>query len=154
VLNDKHIGADYTKIYFDGTATSRDVLVDNLEAKVAPQECSALVLNPSFNADTAFWSYIDRGRSKLQLVPGANGGSDLALRSFSRDHTWRGVRQQLDARCFVSGAEYEISAKFRLLNATTAQGVMCDTNVQTNNRENTQCPSVVIYGWGCNGGDV
>jgi hypothetical protein len=130
------------------------VLVDNLEAKVAPRECNALVLNPSFQ-DSSFWSYIDRGPSKLELVQGASGGSeDFALRSFARDHTWRGVRQQLDTRCFVEGMEYEITAKFRLLNATTAQGVICDTNVQTNNRANTQCPSVVIYGWGCNEGDV
>jgi hypothetical protein len=89
----------------------------------------------------------------VSLVPGANG-DDLALKSFARDHTWRGFRQQLDARCFVENEEYEITGKFRLLNGTTSEGVMCDTNVQTNDRYNTQCPSVVIYGWGCTDGDV
>eukprot|EP00804_Cyclotella_cryptica_P009369 CCRYP_018076-RB/>CCRYP_018076-RB protein AED:0.03 eAED:0.03 QI:374/1/1/1/0.94/0.9/20/617/4181 len=153
VLNENHIDADYAKVYFDGTATSRDVIVDNLEVKVASQECSELVLNPSIE-DSSFWSYIDRGRSMVSLVLGAQGGSDLALRSYGRSSSWRGLRQQLDTRCFFSGAEYEISAKFRLVNSTTSQGVLCDTNVQTNNRENTQCPSVVIYGWGCDGDDV
>ena len=94
ILNEKHVGADYTKLYFDGTHQSRDVVVDNVEAKFAPLECSELVINPSFQ-DASFWSYIDRGRSKVDLVTGVNGGSDLALRSFSRDHSWRGVRQQL-----------------------------------------------------------
>eukprot|EP00804_Cyclotella_cryptica_P014145 CCRYP_005584-RA/>CCRYP_005584-RA protein AED:0.03 eAED:0.03 QI:259/1/1/1/0.94/0.9/20/117/3951 len=154
VMNENHVNADYAKVYFDGTATSRDVIVDNLEVKLAPQQCSELVLNPSIE-DSSFWSYIDRGYSMVSLVPGANGGSDLALRSFGRSSsTWRGLKQQLDTRCFISGAEYEISAKFRLLNSTTSQGVMCDTNVLTNNRGNTQCPSVVIYGWSCIGGDV
>ena len=40
VLNENHITADYAKIYFDGTATSRDVIVDNLEVMVAPKQCS------------------------------------------------------------------------------------------------------------------
>jgi hypothetical protein len=154
VLNENHITTDYAKVYFDGTATSRDVIVDNLEVKLAPKQCSELVLNPSIE-DSSFWSYIDRGHGMVSLVPGANGGADRALRSFDRSRsTWTGLRQQLDTRCFFSGAEYEISAKFRLLNSTTSQGVMCDTNVLTNNRGNTQCPSVVIYGWGCTGGDV
>ena len=152
-MNENHVGAGFTKLFFDGTATSRDVVVDNVEAKFVPRQCNELVLNPSFE-DAAFWSYIDRDRSRVELVTGAQGGSDLALRSYSRTSTWRGVRQELDARCFESGAEYEISAKFRLLDSATSQGVMCDTNVQGNNRENTQCPSVVIYGWGCDGGDV
>ena len=154
VLDEMHIDVDYAKVYFDGTATSRDVIVDNVEIQFAPKSCDALVLNPSFMDTAAFWSYIDRGHSKVDLVPGADGDSDLALRSFDRTHTWRGVKQQLDARCFISGAEYEISAKFRLLNSTSLNGVMCDTNVQTNDRYNTQCPSIVIYGWGCEGGDV
>ncbi|KAL7482807.1 hypothetical protein ACHAW6_008462, partial [Cyclotella cf. meneghiniana] len=154
MLNEHQINADYAKVYFDGTATFRDVIVDNLEVKFAPQQCSELVLNPSID-DSSFWSYIDRGNGMISLVPGASGGSDLALRSFSRSSSvWSGLRQQLDKRCFFSGAEYEITAKFRLLNSTTSQGVKCDTNVQTNNYGNTQCPSVVIYGWGCSGGDV
>jgi len=154
VLNENHITADYAKVYFDGAATSRDVIVDNLEVKFAPQQCIELVLNPSVE-DSSFWSYIDRGYGMVSLVPGANGGADRALRSFGRSSsTWTGLRQQLDTRCFFSGAEYDISAKFRLLNSTTSQGVRCDTNVLTNNRGNTQCPSVVIYGWGCIGGDV
>lgn len=153
-MNENHINADYAKIYFDGTATSRKIIVDNLEVKFAAQQCSELILNPSID-DSSFWSYIDRGYGMVSLVPGASGGSDLALRSFSRSSSsWSGLRQQLDVRCFFSGAEYEITAKFRLLNSTTSQGVKCDTNIQSNNYGNTQCPSVVIYGWGCEGDDV
>ena len=148
VLNEHQINPEYAKVYFDGTDVSRNVIVDNLDVKLAPQDCSELILNPSI-VDSSFWSYIDRGYSMVDLVPGVDGGSDLALRSFGRNHAWRGIRQTLDARCFFSGAEYEISAKFRLLNSTTAEGVMCDTNIQTNDRYGMQCPSVVIYGWDC-----
>lgn len=148
-LNQHQINPDYAKVYMDGTHISRDVVVDNLDVKFSPQDCSDLILNPSIE-DSSFWTYIDRDGSKVDLVEGANGGTDLALRSFSRSgSTWRGIRQQLDARCFVSGLEYDIAAKFRLLNSTTGEGAMCDTNVQANDRYNTQCPSVVIYGWKC-----
>ena len=149
VLNKHQINPDYAFVYFDGTSTSRDVIADNLEVKIEEQDCSELVLNPSI-ADSSFWGYIDRGYSMIDLVPGSGGEGDLAIRSFGRSSSsWRGLRQQLDARCFIAGADYEISAKFRLLNSTTMDGAMCDTNVQTNNRDHTQCPSVVIFGWGC-----
>lgn len=149
VLNEDQVDPEYAKVYFDGIHTSKDVVVDNVEVKIAPQDCSELILNPTV-VDSSYWGYIDRGYSQLDLVPGASGGSDLALRSFGRSSsTRRGIRQQLDARCFISDVEYEISAKFRLLNSTTSEGVMCDTNVQENNRDKTQCPSVTIVGWNC-----
>lgn len=148
MLNEHQINPAYAKVYFDGTDVSRDVIVDDLDVKLAPQDCGELILNPSI-VDSSFWSYIDRGYSMVDLVPGADGDADLALRSFGRNHAWRGIRQTLDARCFFSGAEYEISAKFRLLNSTTAEGVMCDTNIKSNDRYGMQCPSVVIYGWDC-----
>jgi hypothetical protein len=93
--------AEYAKVYFDGTATIRDVIVDNVEVKFAPQQCSQLVLNPSI-VDSSFWNNNDRVWSKVDLVPGASGGSDLALRSFERSQSdWRGLRQQLDKRCVL-----------------------------------------------------
>ena len=68
--------------------------------------------------------------------------------------SWRGLKQLLDPRCFVSGEEFVITADFRLTNST-GHGVACDTNYQWNNNEGPQCPSVVVRGFdGCVGGDV
>jgi hypothetical protein len=59
----------------------------------------------------------------------------------------------LDSRCFASGEEFTINAKFRLTDASLA-GVTCDPNYQWNANEGTQCPSVVVYGKNCPSGDV
>ena len=93
VLNEHQVQADYIKIYFDGTATSRDVIVDDVKVVHVPQNCQKLVLNPSFEDGSSFWSYIDRGGSKVSLFsPGAGGASDFALRSYARSSSsWRGV---------------------------------------------------------------
>ncbi len=155
-LNEDQANAEFAKVYFDGAVASLDVIVDDVEVNKIPSTCQELILNPSFEESTAFWSFIDRGYSKVGLhSPGAAGASDFALRSYDRGSSeWRGIRQQLDNRCFTVGAEYTISAKFRLLNPSTGEGEVCDTNVQYNNGERTQCPSVVVYGWQCQGGDV
>jgi hypothetical protein len=141
--------ADYTKIYVDGISTAYDVIIDNMQTKHLPLQCNALIENPSFNnRSAAFWQPTDRDRMKLKLYsPGAGGPEDFALRGYARDHSWRGIRQQLDKRCFVTGQEYTISAKFRLLNATTGAGVQCNTNDQWYSGLN--CPSVMIYGEEC-----
>ena len=141
--------ADFTKIYFDGISTAYDVIIDNIQVKRLPLQCNTLVENPSFsNGSSAFWQATDRDRMKLNLYsPGADGPGDFALRAYNRDHQWRGIRQQLDKRCFVTGEEYTISAKFRLLNATSGAGLHCLTNDQWMSGKN--CPSVMIYGEGC-----
>jgi hypothetical protein len=95
-----------------------------------------------------FGSQQTRDRMKLKRYSqGAGGIGDFALRAYDRDQQWCGIRQQLDKRCFVTGQEYTISAKFRLLNATTGDGVQCNTNDQWYSGQN--CPSVMIYGEEC-----
>jgi len=150
-LNSNQAQADYTKVYFDGIAQTYDVIVDNIQIKHLPQQCVALVENPSFDDGSAYWSTTDRddNRLKVDLVQGASGGeNDFAMRAYGRDHQYRGIHQKLDTRCFVTGEEYAISAKFRMLNATSGEGVDCDVNDQWTSSEN--CPSVVVYGMnGC-----
>ena len=120
-----------------------DVYTADVKAYVLEQNCEALVMNPDFEEKDLYWTYTDRDRSKVKVVPGA-GGSGHALRVYDRDHTWRGLRQVLDSRCFVASEEFTITAKFRLTDAALA-GVAC---------VGTQCPSVVIYGRKCASGDV
>jgi len=91
-----------------------------------------------------YWTYTDRDRSKVKVITPGAGGSGHALRLYDRDHSWRGLRQVLDPRCFVPGHEFTINAKFRLTDALLA-GVAC---------AGTDCPSVVLYGRKCPNGDV
>jgi hypothetical protein len=142
----------HSKLHFINLDPAYSTIIDNAEIKVLPQQCSALVLNPSVDNGSMYWQTNDRHRAKLDLYsPGASGGSDVALRSFERDHWWRGMRQRLDPRCFASGDEYVINAKFRLLDAA-GQGVMCDVNKQWTTTD--VCPSVAIYGFQCTGNNV
>ena len=146
--------ADFTKVYLDGISTAYDVIIDNMQIKHLPLQCDTLVENPSFiNGSASYWhatyiDAIDRDRMKLKIYsPGAGGGGDFALRAYDRDHSSRGMRQQLDKRCFVTGEEYTISAKFRLLNSTSGIGLTCNTNDRTVTGKN--CPSVMIQGEEC-----
>ena len=132
-LRPNQVQADYTKIYFDGVASSYDVIVDDAQVKHLPLQCGTLVENSSFEDGAFYWEATDRNRLKVALYsPGASGESDFALRAYDRDHKWRGLRQKLDPRCFVTGEEYAITSKFRMLNATSGAGLWCDVNDQWN----------------------
>jgi hypothetical protein len=145
--------ADLTKIYFGDANTGWNIYTADVQASVIEQNCHALILNPDMEERDLFWTYTDRDRSKIKVITPGSGGTGHALRVYSRDHAWRGFRQMLDARCFVSGAELTINAKFRLTDASL-KGVSCDPNYQYNSNEGQQCPSVVIYGKKCVGGDL
>ena len=109
-------------------------------------------MNPDMEEKDLYWTYTSRDGSKVKVITPGAGGTGHALRSYERNHSWRGFRQVLDSRCFISGQEYSITAKFRLTDASLA-GVTCDPNYQYNNWNGLQCPSVVIYGKKCPGGD-
>ena len=104
-----------------------------MKIKHLPLQCDALVENPSFNnGRAAYWQATDRDRVKLKLyIPGAGGQGDFALRAYDCDHSWHGICQQLDKRCFVTGEEYIIPAKFRLLNLISGAGLVWYGMVRT-----------------------
>jgi hypothetical protein len=143
VLNENDEKPDLAKMYFPDANAEWDVYTADVKAYVLEQNCQALVLNPDFEEKDMYWTYTDRDRSKVKVIPGA-GGSGHALRLYDRDHSWRGLRQVLDPRCFVAAEEFTITAKFRLTDASLA-GVAC---------EGTQCPSVKIFGRKCASGDI
>ena len=139
-------------MYFADANPNWDVYTADVKAYVLEQNCQALVENSNFEDKDLFWTYTDRDRSKVKVIPGSDG-TGHALRSYDRDHSWRGLRQTLDSRCFVAGEEFDISAKFRLTDENLA-GVECDPNYQYNYLEGSQCPSVVLYGKKCASGNV
>ena len=117
-LNSDQAGADFVKMYFRENHENKDIIVDDVIVKRVPHQCQNLVLNGDFSKGSSFWSYNDRTYSKVSLVPGAGGGSDMALRSYDRNipgkaSSWRGLLHELD-RCFNVGDEFTISAKFKL----------------------------------------
>jgi len=144
--------ADLTKMYLGDPHPRYEVMTADVEAYVLEQNCQALILNADMAEKDMFWSYTDRDRSKIKVIPG-EGGSGHALRVYDRDHSWRGLKQLLDARCFVAGEVYAITANFRLTDSSL-NGVACDPNYQWNNNEGSQCPSVVVHGSDCEGGNV
>ncbi len=142
----------FSKLHFIGMPDSYNMVIDDAHVKLLPKQCTNLVENPSFQDGSLYWQSSDRRRAKMALYsPGASGDGDFAIRSYQRDHSWRGMRQRLDHLCFVSGEEYSVSAKFRMLNAT-GHGVTCDVNKQWTTTD--VCPSVTIYAWSCPGPNV
>lgn len=141
------------KIYFENGDQNVDIVTDNVEVKYLPKQCKTLIENSDFSQDIDFWEPTDESKDRvmLNLVEGANGGDDKAVRVHSRDHRWRGLMQRLDSRCFTVGEEITISAKFKLQNST-GHTIGCDTNHQWGS--STNCPNVMIKGRYCDGGDV
>ena len=91
-----------SELYFERTSKSKNIIVDNAQVKRVPQNCNALVENPSFEDSANFWTSSERRsssnanyRGKISLYsPGAGGENDSALRIHSRDSYWRGARQR------------------------------------------------------------
>lgn len=152
VHNKNGVDANLAKMYFADANPSWDVYTADVKAYVLEQNCNALIENPDMEQKDLFWTYTDRDRSKVKVIAGA-GGSGHALRVYDRDHSWRGIRQVLDPRCFVAAEEFTIYAKFRLVDDSLA-GVTCDPSYLVNSLDGAQCPSVVIYGRKCASGDV
>lgn len=174
----------YFKMYLDGSPTSMDIIVDNMEVKELPKQCDAMVVNPSFKDGIKYWSPCDDSKERvdLSLVEGADGVGDYAIAAGNRDHRWRGIMQLLDARCFTPGEEITITAKFKLLNSTghgkfglvvrhvllyyhwqslthsvsilSYNTIGQDCDVNRKHGHAENCPNVMIKGRHCEGGDV
>lgn len=143
----------------DGVRNDIDVTVDDVSWKVLPQTCDALVMNPSFDAGADFWHPTERStphRVNIEIVEGATGVTDKAMKIFGRNHPWRGLRQRLDNSCFVPGEEYVITAMFKLTHSETGEGAACNTNNQWRSDHDpdadtptANCPNAVLYGHNC-----
>ena len=133
-------------MYFPDANPAWDVFTADVKAYVLEQNCQALVMNSDFEEKDLYWTYTDKDRSKVKVIPGA-GGSGHALRVYDRDHYWRGIYQVLDSRCFLENYEFNITAKFRLTDASLA-GVACGEGT------GGSCPRVAIYGKKCASEDI
>lgn len=148
-----------SRFLLDGIKDYVDVTVDDVSWKVLPQACDSLVMNPSFDDGTDFWHVSERStphRVNIELVEGATGENDKAMKIYNRNHAWRGMRQRLDNSCFVPGEEYVVTAMFKLTHSESGEGAMCDTNIQWRSNHNpdsdaptANCPNAVLYGHYC-----
>lgn len=147
----------------DGIRNDIDVAVDDVSWKVLPQKCEALVMNPSFEDGADYWHVSERRtphRVNIEVVEGATGEHDKAMKIYNRDHSWRGMRQRLDNSCFVPGEAYVITAMFKLTHSESGEGVTCATNNQWRSNHNpdsdiptANCPNAVLYGHNCYNSD-
>lgn len=150
-IPEKSADADHASLYMSGLDASVNIIMDNVSIKKIPEQCDSLILNPSFDDGTSFWIGDRKNEVKVKLSPGA-GGSGHALMAYDRAFHWRGVYQRLDPRCFVAGAEYVVTAKFKLLNGMSSAGMTCDPTIKWRNDE--QCPSVMLQAYECDGSNV
>ncbi len=152
IHNENGVKPNLAKMYFADANPIWDVYTADVKAYVLEKNCQALIENPNMEEKDLYWTYTDRDRSKVKVITGV-GGSGHALRVYDRDHSWRGLRQVLDPRCFVATEEFTINARFRLTDESLV-GVTCDPTYKVNSLDGAQCPSVVIYGRKCASGDV
>ncbi len=146
--------ADHDNIFarLYGTHENMNVFYDDISIVPIPKSCQNLVLNGDFEVgDARFWlqgeNYSKRTLDVEIFSLGANGSRySLMLQNFSIER----FGQRLDSRCLVEGQEFQISAKFRLLDVNNhASGIECDTSIRRNGSVSNNCPYVVIRGREC-----
>jgi len=129
------------QIWFAEFDQDLDLVVDNISITPLHQDCSKLVENPDFEDGTSsYWIAESQSNQRLEMYSPGAYGSSFALRVYERTHSWLGVYQNLDPRCFKLNQEIEMTASFKLLNVTTSSGETCSGDFGEK-----PCPKVQLF---------
>ncbi len=137
----------YARLY--GPHPNMNIYYDDISITPIPKSCQNLVLNGDFEVgDSRFW--LPNSRSSINVDISNSGADGSQYSMMVQKYTSHRIRQLLDSRCILEGQEFQINAKFRLLNATNLSGMECDTSVVSVYNSN-HCPTVIIRGVECVG---
>lgn len=101
-------------------------------------ECANLVRNPGGeDGSHNYWMHSGGG---IKVHNEGSAGS-YAISSEGRTGAWQGPGQFLDTRCFTEGQQYEVTAKFKLIEPKSGATIDCDPN-QKNVNAFDVCPRV------------
>jgi len=138
----KNIQADSLRLYFSDLINDFTLLVDNVEVKHVPQDCSNLILHSDMELGYGGLWYRS-GNGVLSNVQGYN--SSTAIRFGGRLKNWNGPRYEdnrfMDYRCLTDGSEWEVSAQIKVIDPATGQGAVCDLESSSSS---VSCPQVRI----------
>ena len=156
-VTEKQLSHDNMLFILSNTHQNMNVFYDDISMVPMSRSCDNLVLNNDFEVgDSRFWSPSYSKYLKAEISNIGADGSKYSLMMIPKapSHTGDNMKQSLDARCFIEGQEYLISAKFKFLNSTDlASGVDCIPGSLNVNKP-THCPTITIRGDSCNGNDV
>lgn len=148
---------DRMSIVLGGPHESMNVYFDDASIIHIPRKCDNLVLNSDFEeGDSRFWLPTTRHNIGVSMSAIESGSSKFAVAISQLKHfyTEHALRQQLDTRCIVEGQEYQINAKFKLVNPSDlTTGLGCDPTSRSVTDEN-HCPIVTIKGEQCDGNSL
>lgn len=149
-INEKQAAHDRMYIRLYGPHTNMILFYDDISITPIPKACANLVTNGDFEVgDSRFWRPSDRRYIDVDISSLGAGESEHSL--MIQKYTSHRIYQNLDTRCLVEGQEFQINAKFRLLNATDlASGVEC-LPTMLNVGDSRHCPTVTVRGSACNG---
>uniref|UniRef100_A0A7S4MJT6 CBM-cenC domain-containing protein n=1 Tax=Odontella aurita TaxID=265563 RepID=A0A7S4MJT6_9STRA len=149
----KHIVVDNTsiKLHYRGDVSppAADAMPLAMMAPIPKAECpKEFLMNKGFELGTTeYWRNRGYGgKGKLEIVPGGADGTGHALKMTNVGHYYNGPLQWIDSTCLEEGAEYEVSARFKLTNMATGEPHYCDTSVWRNGNIN-QCPVMTLSIW-------
>lgn len=121
---DQQAQANRLQIWTEDEDTTLDIALDDVSIVHLPRDCSNLIHNSNFDSGIAeFWHDNGNAASRVGVVEPGYGGTVYALRSYDREHHYRGLsHKNIDETCLGAGDAYTIEAKFMLWNATAGRG--------------------------------
>lgn len=142
----------YVRLY--GPHENMNVFYDDVSVVPIPRACDSLLLNSDFETgDTRFWKPSDRRYIDVNVMNVGNA-EEPQYSMIVEKYTSHRIQQDLDTRCITEGQEFQINAKFKLLNTTDyTSGVDCIPTILSAGNQNA-CPSITIRGTNCANGNI
>lgn len=156
IMTQDMLDADNMAFFFEGPNPGKTFVIDSLSVKEVELKCDPIVLNAGFEAaDNRYWRSIG-DNTKLTMVDNRAkyDTAGYSIKISGRSHVYHGISQLLHRKdfCLTVGEQYEVSAIYRLEDATTDEETDCDPLVKYSGLSST-CPVIGIKIQTSNGGE-
>lgn len=136
-----HLDSVSTFLSIRNVNLKANIVIDNLSMKpfgafdsTDPSACDDLTSNGGLErGDAMFWDTFGR-ENPMELVPGAGGGEDRAIKMVGRSWVNHSPMQTLKRGCMKSGERYIAEVKFKMTDRDSGNTVACVPPTEDSNR--------------------
>ena len=155
-FTDSHLDSESTFLSIRNVNRDANIVIDNLSMKPFgasdPTDASAaddLTSNGSLEEGNAMYWDTFGSEKPMELVPGAGGAGDLAIKMTGRTSTHHSPMQTLKSGIMKSGERYIAEVKFKMTDST-GNTVACvpqteDSHLYTDAERAIKCPEIRSY---------